>query len=155
MKAILIEGTPEEIVHVINTMRPFAKGEIVPVARPVRADTEPAPGDGGAEKPVTVEFARLVLRRRPLSANVKTVLKALAEAEPEYLTTKKLQEAVGFQNGHQLAGLMGAFGRRMVGTAGYDEEAWFFVIRWNESASAWEYRLVETAIEALKKEGLA
>ena len=49
----------------------------------------------------------------------------------------------------QFAGLMGAFGRRMSHTEGYDGAAHFFDYQWNEDQEAWEYSLPETVYQAL------
>ena len=54
----------------------------------------------------------------------------------------------------RFAGLMGAFGRRMANTEGYDSDLLFFESRWNENEEIWEYRLPDTVCEALVLEQL-
>lgn len=111
--------------------------------------------DSGGKRFVTVEFAREVLTRLPLSPAQSAVLKALYDAgAEEYVTTTELVRALGYGSGHQLAGVMGAFGRRIANTKGFDENATFFEMRWNETAAAWEYRLPANVRKALEQEGL-
>jgi hypothetical protein len=49
---------------------------------------------------------------------------------------------------------MGAFGRRVRNTPGYDQEAAFFFFEWDDEAGAWKYRLPDTVREALELENL-
>ena len=54
----------------------------------------------------------------------------------------------------RFAGLMGALGRRMANTEGYDSDLLFFESRWNANEEIWEYRLPDTVCEALVLEQL-
>ena len=76
------------------------------------------------------------------------VLKALNNAYPEWMLLSDLHSAAGYKPA-QFAGLMGAFGRRMSHTDGYDRDAHFFEYRWNNDEDAWEYRLPESVREVL------
>lgn len=78
-------------------------------------------------------------------------MKALYDAHPKHLTSLTLQELVGYGSSHQLAGLTGAFGRRLSNAAGFDENALFFEWQKDESTEMWEYRLEETVLEALSR----
>ena len=49
---------------------------------------------------------------------------------------------------------MGAFGRRVANTEGYDSDLLFFESRWNENEETWDYRLPDTVREALALEQL-
>ena len=155
MKAIVIDGTVEEIIQVINTVQPLTAGTMLTVPQESGAGpkSQAQRGDGD-KKYVDLEFARRVLVRRPLSEPVKAVLKALYDANPKYVTTTVLRDVVGYQSGHQLAGLMGAFGRRIANTAGNDDKARFFDVQWNDDDHAWEYFLPDTVREALEQEHL-
>ena len=110
--------------------------------------------DSGGKRFATVDFARKALTRLPLSPAQRAVLKALYDAGAEYVTTTEVVRAVGYQSGHQLAGLMGALGRRLANTKGFDENATFFEIRRNEAAAAWEYHLPANVRKALEQERL-
>ena len=46
---------------------------------------------------------------------------------------------------------MGAFGRRLANTSGYDGEKEFFVWRWNEDNDAWDCRLPDSVRKALEE----
>ena len=96
---------------------------------------------------VTAEFARRVLGRRPvLSKPFKRMINALNDAYPEWMLLRDLHSAAGYTPA-QFAGLMGAFGRRMSHTDGYDKDVHFFDFRWNDEGDAWEYRLPESVRE--------
>lgn len=117
-------------------------------------DSIDAPADSeGPRKCVTTEFARRMLTRRPLSDHQKIVLKTLKEAHPEWVSRDELSAATGYTP-HQLAGLMGAFGRRAASTEGYVGGACVFDTKWNDETGAWDYRLPETTLEALRLESL-
>ena len=155
MKAIVIEGTVEEVIQAINSMQPFTAATMLTAAQESKTGSE-APAENGDDnkKYVTVEFARRVLVRRPLSRPVKAVLKALYDASPRYVTSTALLDVARYQSGHQLAGLMGAFGRRVANTAGYDDKTRFFDVQWNNDDGTWEYFLPDTVREALEQEQL-
>ena len=134
---------------------------------PPRRGERPSPagqGDTSAAEPtdetedetifVTAAFARRVLTRRQLSSSMKTVLRVLLDAHPDWLPEPALHRAAGYGRPAQFAGLMGGFGKRMANTEDYDREANFFEYRWNEDEDVWEYRLPDTVREALTLEGL-
>ena len=102
---------------------------------------------------VTTRFARRALKRRTLSKPMKKVLRALYKAETDWLPLAKLHEVAGYEPA-QFAGLMGAFGRRLANTEGFDSEADFFEYEWDDDQETWSYRLPETVREALALEQL-
>ena len=106
-----------------------------------------------ASRFVTTRFARRTLKRLKLSKPMKKVLRALYDAYPEWLARPTLLEVAGYSPS-QFAGLMGAFGRRMANTEGYDSEAEFFEYEWDEAGEVWNYRLPESVREALALEQL-
>ena len=106
-----------------------------------------------ASRFVTTRFARRALKRLKLSKPMKKVLTALYEAETERLPLATLQDVAGYSPA-QFAGLMGAFGRRLANTEGFDSEAEFFEYDWDEDEETWTYRLPETVREALALEQL-
>lgn len=142
MKMFVFEGTPEEISAVARSMLPATTSDValsLEVQDGVRSQSADQP-----TKFVTEEFARRVLGRRPvLSKPFKRVLMALNEAYPGWMLLSKLHSAADYTPA-QFAGLMGAFGRRMSHTDGYDKDAHFFAFRWNEEHDAWEYRLPDS-----------
>lgn len=156
VRVIVVEGSVEDVRATMEVIRPL-------VSEPRNSSTEEfiseveseAINDSGEKRFVAVEFAREVLRRLPLSPAQRAVLKVLYDAgAEEYVTTTELVRVLRYESGHQLAGVMGAFGRRIANTKGFDKNAAFFEIRWSETAAAWEYRLPATVRKALEKEGL-
>lgn len=151
MKLFVFEGTQEEIREMAQSMLPMASGHTVSIETPEERRSTPLRELSSEEetKFVTEEFARRVLTRRPaLSAAVKAVLKALTDAYPDGVLLRDLHIAAGYTP-QQFAGLMGAFGRRMSHTDGYDEYAYFFEYRWDDDQEDWRYVLPDSVHQVL------
>lgn len=134
-----VEGTPDEIAELLRRM-PLASFPVAPA--------RDQPSSAGRHY-VSEEVAFRVLKRRPLSGEQKTVLSSLKANYPAWTLAKDLQKATGY-NRNQLAGLFGAFGKRVASTDGYVEHTWFFDAEWNYDADCYQYRLppgVKTAVE--------
>lgn len=151
LRLIVLEGPAEEVGKVIQALPPMAAVSTSSVV----GSEEEAPSASASEssdgmrKFVTEEFARCVLSRRSLSKAQTIVLDALSEAHPDWVPIADLQAATGYTPA-QFAGVMGAFGRRMAATDGYDEEAYFFDQEWDEGAGAYKFRLPESAYQAYR-----
>lgn len=154
MKATIIEGTADEIIKVINTIERTSETVVTKSHGDQSEPAAPSQPVDGTRVFVTTEFARRALVRLQLSESMKAVLKALYDAESGYVTTTSLIGVAGYGSGHQFAGLMGAFGRRLAHTRGYDGGASFFDWQWNDDEGVWEYRLPDTVREALERESL-
>ena len=155
MKLFMFEGTPEEISQVVRQVQSpeaavIATGKVTKERASV---VTPLISAGRPTKFVTTEFARLVLSRRVLSAPMKAVLSEIYHAHPNWVSSTRLYEVSGYTVA-QFAGLMGAFGRRMAHTKGFDVSAYFFDCEWDDLANSWKYRLPEMVREALEAEGL-
>lgn len=146
-----IEGTPEELAaYDAQTGAVQAPA----VAKNAPSTPKPLEKHEDGERPehfVTTIFARRTLKRRPLSKEFKIIIKELHQAHPNLVPTTVLQEKTGY-SARQLAGLMGAFGRRMAHTDGYDVEAHFFDWAWIDGG--WSYGLPETVRTAVELEKL-
>ena len=147
MKMYVFEGTPEEISTVARSMLPATTGDVA-----LSLEVQDGAHTQSSDQPttfVTEEFACRVLGRRPaLSKPLKRVLRALNEVYPEWMLLSDLHSAARYTPA-QFAGLMGAFGRRMSHTDGYNRDAHFFDIRWNDEKDTSEYRLPDAVREAL------
>lgn len=155
MKLYVFEGSVEELSEVAVNLGISKVSEAVP---PV--PLEEAEVVGGAsvtpiedQEPVSVTFARRVLKRREISEPMMAVLKALYDAKDGYVGSNKLCEVSNYTK-PQFAGLMGAFGRRISHTEGYDQETFFFTYVWDEEGSEWRYSIPPSVREALVKEKL-
>ena len=155
VRVIVVEGSVDDVRATMEVIRPLVSeaGSLSTEESIAEVEAEAIDNSGG-KRFATVEFARKALTRLPLSPAQRAMFKALYDAAAEYVTTTELVRAVGYQSGHQLAGLMGAFGRRLANTKGFDENATFFEIQWNEGAAAWEYRLPANVRKALELESL-
>jgi len=156
MKVTILEGTPEEISHAF----PHLNAPVSPIS--VVEPRPPTPSSSGQEaRPhnarvhlyVSTAVARAALGRRELAEEQLTVLRALYSAHPGMVLATTLAQQVGYTRS-QFAGLMGAFGRRVSHTEGYDGDAWFFEQQWNRGAGCYEYGLPETVREAMRLEQL-
>ena len=152
---VRIEGTAEEIADVLRAL-PTA---VSLHATAIELDDGSIPSSTHSEPPedessfVTTRFARRVLRRRRIRPRMKKLLVALYEAHPDGVSASTLQKVVDYSPA-QYAGLMGAFGRRVANTDGYDSEAEFFKWEWDEDEGVWKCRLPDTVREALALEGI-
>ena len=154
-QVIRLEGTPEEIGEALK----FLPSAGTPHTTDVEMNGHDATDDvtDNATEPeetfVSTEFAKRALHRRPLSPQMKNVLKKLYEAHPGSLSTEELHDAAGYTP-PQFAGLMGAFGRRLSHTNGYDADRHFFDWRWNDDRGVWDCQLPDTVRQALEEEGI-
>ncbi len=151
MKLLVFEGTPEEIRKIAQSMLPTTPEHTVTVETPKerRSTSLRELNSEEGKKFVTEEFAHRVLTRRPaISTPLKAVLKALNEAYPDFVPLSDLHTATDYTP-QQFAGLMGAFGRRMSHTDGYDDHAHFFDYRWSDDQENYEYALPESVHQAL------
>ena len=152
---IRIEGTPAELSGVLQAL----PGAAMVHTAAVELTDEVVESSTSSESPeegsrfVTTRFARRALKRLKLSKPMKKVMRALYEAHPERLPLATLQDVAGYSP-PQFAGLMGAFGRRLANTEGYDSDVEFFEYDWDEDGETWTYRLPDTAREALALEEL-
>ena len=152
---IRIEGTAKEISDVLRALPGGATVHTAAVEltnEGVRATTSSETTELES-RPVTTRFARRVLTRLPLSTPMKNVLREIYKAHPNRLSQATLQDVAGYEPS-QYAGMMGAFGRRIANTEGYDSETHFFEWKWDDEEETWCCRLPDTVREALTLEEL-
>lgn len=142
MKLYIFEGTPEEISKAMPMVSEMNTGLKEDIELEAPADAE--------EVFVTKHFARRVFTRRRLSDGLSSMFGALAEAYPGWVLITDLHEATGYSPS-EFAGLMGAFGRRISHTNGYDEELAFIERDWDDEAGEWKYRLPDSVYEAYQE----
>ncbi len=153
MKMFVFEGTSEEITKVFRTLQPTDAETAAAVGLPEEASSSATPSEASDEEtpPVSVQFARRVLTRRRLSDRQKAMLQTLYEAHPEWLPAATLHKATDCTPA-QFAGVVGATGRRVARTAGYNGQA-LIEGEWNDE-TGWKYRIPDAVREALRLEGL-
>lgn len=153
MKLYVFEGTAEELNEVAANLGITSTTSVAAVPA-VRAEPElAATSITDGEEAVSPIFARRVLKRRDISEPMKAVLTALYNAGEEMIGISKLCDASNYTR-PQFAGLMGAFGRRISHTQGYDGETYFFKTLWDEDKEEWAYSLPSSVRDALVKEGI-
>src|SRR5580658_6355767 len=108
MKMYVFEGSPEELSKMFpNVGLNQSLVTVVPSETVTIRTSDP--------RQVTVEEAVLILTRRHLSDNLRTILIALYEAGEKRLTSDDLKKISGL-NSDQFRGVFGAFGRRVANT---------------------------------------
>ena len=150
---IRVEGTAAEISQVLRVLPGAATVDTaaVELADEVVLPTTDSETSTAELRFVTTRFARRALTRLKLSKPMRNLLRALCEAHPNWLSQAEMCDASGY-HGSQYSGLMGAFGRRLANTDGYDSEAHFFEYQWDEDNEAWVYRLPDSVREVLATE---
>jgi hypothetical protein len=152
VKVTIVEGTPQEIAEVfpdLNMRQTTVTTPPVAVATPRISDAT----EHDEQQYVTVEVARSVLNRRPLSKEQLLLLRELYNAHPGTVSGVDLQAKLGYSR-PQFTGLMGAMGRRFTHTEGFVEGTWFFQQEWDYKAATNRYGLPETVREAMRREKL-
>ncbi|MHC4619375.1 MAG: CBS domain-containing protein [Planctomycetota bacterium] len=98
----------------------------------------------GPGRPTEQDFA-LVLTRRPVPRGQQQLYKALHDAGDVGLAQDELVEVMGRRDRYDLAGVMGALGRRVNNTPGYGQETGYgigMVLTWEKLPDGqWRYRL--------------
>jgi len=158
---LVLEGTPDEIGRVLEQIDmkgvSWASARIETDASPEEVGHPVFPlGRVNPKRPapsqfVTIDFARSVMTRIPMSNPLREVLRALYRAHPKWLLADELYSASGYDP-QPFAGLMGAFGRRLRNTPGYNVNDDFFDYEWDEEAKSWRYRLPNSVCEAMRIE---
>ena len=99
---------------------------------------------------VSSEVAFKALRRRSLSLEQEAVLRTLKRNHPSWTTAEELQRVTSYTPS-QLAGLLGAFGKRVYSTPGYIQGQWFFDQERDYEAGANKYRLPDSVLTAVTR----
>lgn len=98
----------------------------------------------GTGRPTEQDFA-LVLTRRPVPRGQRQLYKALYDAGDVGLVQDELVEVMGRRDRYDLAGVMGALGRRVNNTPGHGQEkmpGMSMVLTWDQTRDGqWRYRL--------------
>lgn len=155
MKAIILEGTPEEIRAALPSLDQSASALILAnTASKPTAKTAPAGDEDDEDFEVSYiekQTARRYLSRRKLHDTQRTIFQTLAAVHPEKVTAPELQEKLGVTTS-QFAGMMGALGRRLTHTPGWVEGDCLFVQEWDTERGYYHYGLPESVMTALKLE---
>lgn len=136
----VVEGTPEEIAQ----YEAFAKSHGGSQQGANQSDS----GDVDWEF-VSTDVAFRALTRIKLGKEAKAVIKRVYLGGDKWTSATLLQKEIGYSPA-QFAGLMGAFGRRLINTPGYVLDSSFWEYEWDGQQSCYLYRLptpVRAAVE--------
>lgn len=147
VRFVEVEGDPEEVMRVSRLFGGASEQVSAQVSAPERSET--ASGIVSANgASVSPDLVLRVLTRRELSDDIKKALKALMKAASKGMTSEEIAKAVGIDRG-QLAGVFGAFGRRIANTKGWPTGA-HIIEKYRDENGRRRYRLpaiVRTALE--------
>jgi hypothetical protein len=133
------DGTPEEV---------FALSLLMADKSPFSSSKPSATATDSIVMSEDVAFR--VLKRRPLSEAQAKLLALLLRNGSAWSTAKELQKATKY-NPSQLAGLFGAFGKRVTGTEGFIEGTSFFEWEWDYEVDCYKYRLPADVLKAVAR----
>jgi hypothetical protein len=137
----VIEGSPEELAQ----YEAFAKSQAG------SAGSAPSVGSEDADwEFVSTDVAFRALTRIKLGKQIKAVLRRVYLAGDKWTGATVLQKEIDYTPA-QFAGLMGAFGRRVVNTAGYVLNSSFWEYEWDGQQSCYLYRLPAPVRAALER----
>ena len=153
MKVYVVEGTLEEIVTIFPGLG--SSSPLVPEALAITstAAVSPPSESGDEDGAVSVEVARQVLTRRELWPKQLQLLQELYHAHPGTISGSEIQEKIGYSR-PEFSGFMGAFGRRLTHTPGYEPQTWFFMQEWDGEQGTYNYSLPATVRQAMELEKL-
>jgi hypothetical protein len=137
----VIEGTPEEIAQYEALGK--AQGSSTGSARLVDLD------DVDWEF-VSADVAFRALTRIKLGKETRAVIRRVYLGGDAWTSAPTLQAEIGYTPA-QFAGLMGAFGRRLVNTPGYVLNSSFWEYEWDSQKSCYLYRIPASIRAAVEK----
>lgn len=137
----VIEGSPEELAQY------EAFGKSRGASDGVRGTLETESVDWEF---VSTDVAFRALTRIKLGRQIRAVIRRVYLGGDKWTSATVLQKEVGYTPA-QFAGLMGAFGRRLVNTAGYVLNSSFWEYEWDGQQSCYLYRLPAPVRAAVEK----
>jgi hypothetical protein len=143
---ISVEGTPREIAELLKALK---------AGRPSLSETKMPNGNAEISSVdrhpyLNEDTAFRALKRRPLSQEQKTFLSELAKRHPEWTLSTELQKMTEYSKA-QFSGMLGALGKRVSGTEGYQDGTWFYDNKWDYDDDCYGYRLPEHLVEVVKR----
>lgn len=149
MKLLSFEGTVQEFEEVSHlfTETGMLLSQAVGTASGSAEATSEEPEiklegkEEGSEKSleITERGLRKVLTRRPMSTHQKSVFNAITAAGTNGIISTDLAAETGLTR-PQIAGVMGALGRRVANTPGWPKKVFLFDGRWDEEVHEWRYK---------------
>ena len=152
MKVTIVEGTQEEIAKTFPHLGVDQAIGATPSPPVTTTHNIHAPAER-LDSTVSVEIARKIMNRIPLSNEQRQVLVAVYEAYPNKISAAELSSLIGYTRA-QFSGLMGAWGRRISNTPGYEGGDWFWEQEWDYENGMNLYSLAEPVREAIRQEKL-
>jgi hypothetical protein len=153
MRMLVFEGTVQEIKELQREfMRAGAQTLAVDLAEQAQSGGEIlglTPGRQFVNSDVALRF----LTRRPLSKEQRAVIVSIYNSGSNGILATDIQREISYSPS-RFAGLMGAFGRRLVNTEGYMDYTWAFDNRWETERQCNRYRFPRSVREAVEGAGL-
>jgi hypothetical protein len=146
IKTTEFEGTPEEFAKVA----PMLSGQNNSSEAKAAPTAESSENGSGVSVEITPKLVLAVLNRRYLSSAMRGVLKTMLKSGPKGLTTTDIAKAIGHTR-QELAGVFGAFGRRVANTKGWPGDVSFVEYARDEGDEGeWRYWLPQVVRDVLE-----
>lgn len=150
MKAYVFEGTPEEIAE---TLKAMGLSQSTAIVAPGSAALE-AEADSAEEerewRPLPIPVARRVLSRIALAEKPKMAILAVYNSGDAGMLGSDLCKRLKYSSA-QFRGMMGAFGRRIANTKGWEDGMSFFRYEW-DAEDGYRYFLPDECRAAVEAE---
>jgi hypothetical protein len=147
VRVMVFEGDPKDIAEALKNLGGSAIA-LSDVSTAIQKEPENNEEDWDF---VSTPFARKVLTRRALKDMPKKMLTEIYNTGDVGIHGNVLAKKLGYTPA-QFRGMMGAFGRRLVNTTGYNGRDHFFGYEWAEDKGTYRYWLPETVREAVRLE---
>ncbi len=147
MRVMVFDGDPKEIAEALKNLG----GSAFAISGDASAIEEVPESDEEDWNFVSTPLARKVLTRRRLKDLPKKMLTEIYKCGDIGITGTELAKRLNYSQA-QFRGMMGAFGRRLINTPGYNGKDHFFGYEWMEEKGTYRYWLPETTREAVRIE---
>lgn len=137
--SVEVDGTAEEIASLIRSL----SGELTSISA---CEAELTSG----QEFVSEAVAFAAIRRRELTQETAKILKILLSKYPGWASYEELKSAIGYSSS-QLAGLLGAFRKRLYATRGYVNGTAFFDQEVDYETGEYRYRIPESVAVAVRR----
>lgn len=157
LKTVSFEGTSDEFENKAVTSflallgGQSPKATVLPSEPPIEGTHQDADDASSSEDApeLTTEIAKAAMTRIGLSDSQKDLLRAMLDAGDEGVLTSDMANAAGLTR-PQIAGVMGALGRRMTYTPGWPQSENWHRFEWDDEAKQWRYWLADPVREVLE-----
>jgi hypothetical protein len=147
MKITHFDGSPEEFAKIAHL---FGSSNAPEGVQKGAASEEAFPEEARGTDELTSEIVERGLRRRSLSSSQKKVFAVVIDAGAAGIYIGDLAKKVGVTRA-QLAGVLGALGRRFANTDGWPKDAWPIHSKRDQDKRQWKFWAAPVLREVVRR----